>query len=140
MWQFTNSTKRNWSISYIFCAKFYFVIWEIELCVCITNIRSTKENVSKRVELIPSDQWIPTKAPPMPTVKPLNDFRPSEDMLNRPITRPLISLGAFNWTSVWAIDLYVRSKKPAKNRRPTEKYIFEDMAKPIIVMHQIKTK
>ena len=49
--------------------------------------------------LKPSDKCIPTRLPLKPTVTPLNERKPSADMLKSPMMRPRIGAGALSCTS-----------------------------------------
>ncbi len=62
---------------------------------------------------------MPIAAPISPTVTPLNVRRPRPIIENTPMTRPRISAGAFNCTSVCAIELNDSSTKPATNSNNT---------------------
>src|SRR4029078_5998668 len=66
-----------------------------------------------------SDQWMPSSAPPRPTVIPLNARKPRLVMAKSPITRPRNASGARICTRVCAIALNESSRNPATNSTPS---------------------
>src|SRR6267143_1015288 len=66
--------------------------------LCHVNVNSIIVRRSSAAALKASDQWMPIRLPPRPTVTPLKARSPRLAMANRPMTRPRTSEGACTCT------------------------------------------